>query len=143
MERIVIQKDNVDFLHVDAFIRGICNECHIDNYYATISVAVTKSVEVALSSKTDASSDDKVQVDFDYTPYGILFTVVNSTECFNLGNESMELPSLLADKVVVSDDSSQVQLFFSVRGIDADEAYRRVSVLNQFYKVATTEKVYA
>ena len=65
------------------------------------------------------------------------------TECFNLGNESMELPSLLADKVVVSDDSSQVQLFFSVRGIDADEAYRRVSVLNQFYKVATTEKVYA
>ena len=130
-------------MHIDAFIRGIGDECHIDNYYATISVAVTKSVEVALSSKADASSDDKVQVDFAYSPYGILFTVVNSTGCFNLSNESMELPSLLADKVVVSDDKSQVQLFFSVRGIDADEASRRVSVLNQFYKVATTEKVYA
>ena len=57
MERIVIQKDNVDFLHVDAFIRGICDECHIDNYYATISVAVTKSVEVALSAKTDADPE--------------------------------------------------------------------------------------
>ena len=130
-------------MHIDAFIRGICDECHIGNYYATISVAVTKSVEVALSSKAAASSDDKVQVDFAYSPYGILFTVVNSTGCFNLSNESMEFPSLLADKVVVSDDKSQVQLFFSVRGIDADEASRRVSVLNQFYKVATTEKVYA
>ena len=143
MERIVIQKDNVNLQHVDAFIRSICDNCHIDNYYATISVAVTKSIEAALSCEANDRTDADVRVDFAYSPYGILFTVVNSTECFDMGNESMELPSLLADKVVVSDDRSQVQLFFSVRGIDADEASRRVSVLNQFYKVAAAEQVYA
>ncbi|MBQ9864916.1 MAG: hypothetical protein IJM33_06200 [Bacteroidales bacterium] len=143
MERIVIQKDNVNLMPVDAFIRGICDECHIDNYYAMISVAVTKSIEVALSSKANAGSDDNVLIDFAYSPFGILFTIVNSTGCFNIGNESMELPSMLADKVVVSDNKSRVQLFFSVRGIDAAEASRRVAVLNQFYKVASTEKVYA
>lgn len=143
MERIVIQKDNVDLKHVDAFIRGICDQCHIDNYYATISVAVTKSIEAALSCKADDGSDAGVQVDFAYSSYGILFTVVNSTECFDMGNETMELPSMLADKVVVSNDRSEVQLFFSVRGIDAGEASRRVSVLNQFYKVAAAEEVYA
>ena len=142
MEKVIVQRDNADLRQVDAFIGGICDEFHIDNYYATISVAVTKSVEIALSCGGNFSSNADVQVIFAYSPHGILFTVVNSTECFNENNEAMMLPFMLADKVVVSNNKSAVQLFFSVRGIDAGEASRRVSVLNQYYKVTEDKKVH-
>lgn len=127
--------------NVDCFIIGICDECHIGDFYATFSVAITKSIEVARAYNENNQLNAGVSLIFERSSSGICFTVVGSQGCFDVDIESMDFVSRLADRVNIIEDKSAVQIIFDVRGIDANDAMRRVAVLNRFYHSAVVDIV--
>jgi len=133
MERIVLQSDNTDMIRVDGFIRTICDDNHIYNYYATISVAVTRMLDRATTYSVDSHVSSGVSLGFDFCSQGIIFSIVGSKGCFSEKDDSLNIARMLSDEVTVSDDRSKVELVFEVRGIDGHEAKRRVAILQKFY----------
>lgn len=148
MEKLVIQVDKSNIPLVDNFLRAICDNNHIVNYYATISVPIMKAMEV-VERISPASS---LSILFDYLRGGITFTVQTDSPCFlsvenateNSDDEFADaafLITLLSDHTKVTDEGRTLQIFFDVRGIDASEAFARVQVLEHFYESIHTKEL--
>lgn len=135
MEKIVLHVDSGCMMCVDNFVRAICDTNHIGNYYATILVAVEEAVERAAAFEKNPK--DGIEVSFDYCPQGVFFRVQGSEGCFR--KDDLSLVYMLADGVELSNGSSTLQLSFAIRGIDFDEAAKRVSVLEHFYHPASSK----
>lgn len=143
MEKLVIQSDIGNISFVENFVRAICDRNHIVNYYATISVSVIKAVENAIRS----GSSSELSVLSSHCRGGITFTIQCTTPCFSSVNanntnwvpsigspeESVYLISVLCDQVKVADGGCSIQMTFNVRGIDVEEAFDRVQLLEHFY----------
>ena len=137
MEKFVLQLDSLDLVRVDNFVRAICDENHIDNYYATISVSVTKAVESAFASGSENQKCNHVALSFGYSPKGITFKVTSKQGLLNPSD--LSIISMLADEVELLDDDSSLQMTFAIRGIDHKEAAQRVATLEHFYHPAPAE----
>lgn len=143
MEQLIIQSNTNYQVALDNFIRAICEDNHVDNYYATISLPVTNSVEMALAQSS------QVVLIFDYCTTGVKFSV-RSSASFMSGisinqdfeadptNSSAFLLSMLTDEAEVLDEGRQVDLIFHIRGIDNHEAHRRALVLEKFFVASPT-----
>ena len=127
----MLHKDCACLMVADSFIRAICDVNHFGNYYATISVPIMEAVKKAMAFAEENHQPDEVVLSFDYCTQGVLFQVQGSQDCFQ--SDDFLLGRMLADDVVLSDDSSRVQMSFAVRGIDYGEAAQRISTLEHFY----------
>lgn len=131
MENIEIQNNTNTEVAVNNFIEAICDDNHIYNYFATISMAVLPVVQAALQHSS------KVMLNFDYTPSGPIFSIHSDDICFSRDSEIFAdmflFVEMLSDKYQLEDDGHTLQLLFAIRGIDAQEALRRTSVLERFY----------
>lgn len=143
MEQLVIQSDANYQMAADNFIRAICEGNNIDNYYATISVPVLNTVELAVAQSS------QVVLSYGYSVNGITFTVASSSPFLNpasqnhlsgsdLSDSSILLLGMLTDEYDISEDGCKASLVFHIRGIDSREAHRRVSVLQHFYDTYPT-----
>ena len=131
MKRIVLQIDKPDLVSVDGFIRNICDENHINNYYATLSVPVMRAVEKGVAFGLEQQKGSEITVLCDYCASGIVFRVDGLPGFLN--NDDLMVANMLADKVELSNDASSVQMTFAIRGISSEEAARRVATLECFY----------
>lgn len=132
MEQIEIQNGTNYQMIVDNFIRNICDDNHVYNYYATISVPVLQAVDSVMSH----SSNHKATLSFRHCREGLSFSLQCELADFSSQSSNNDdiflFAEALADKVCVSDNGHSLQMIFAIRGIDATEAARRVSVLEQF-----------
>lgn len=146
MEKSMIQLDNANMAMMDNFVEAVCEERHLDNYYATIAVAVTNAVRYAL-----AKGCGKVTLACGHYDKGICFTLSGAGEAFGTflteGMPLTEAPTsemsflthTLADDIHVAPDGSSLQLMFAVRGIDPKECATRIAIFQKFYQPALVE----
>lgn len=140
MEKLVVQSDMANIPAVGDFVGVICSEMHIDNYCATIAVAVSNAAEYAVSSAGGIGSE--LTITFDYCRGGVLFTIASPQACFDeamMMNESMLMAKMLSDQVEVLDNGHALQLMFAVQGISPSESAQRQSVLQKFYAPALVD----
>lgn len=135
MEKLVVQSDMTNIPCVGDFVGAVCNESHIDNYCATIAVAVSKAAEFAVSFSTH------IVVTADFCRGGIRFTIASDQPGFVSGwsDESMLMAKMLSDQAEVVDEGRAVQLMFAVEGISSHEAVQRQRVLEKFFAPALLE----
>lgn len=145
MEQLVIQADIANLTLVENFVRAICDDNHIVNYYATISVPVMKAVEHAILG----GSSSQLTLLFSHCHDGITFSIQADTPSFSpiaaeqvppagSPEEALYLISMLSDQMEVSDEGRTLQMTFDLQGIDTNEACNRVEVLEQFYASVRT-----
>lgn len=144
MKDIVIQLNKNTVRQAEDFIAAICYENHLENYLATMTVPVLNAVEQVLGKKEMCSCEESVALKCEYCQEGISFIISSADKCF-FGNPADSLPTsplssdavymaqLLADEIEVLDEGKTLRMVFYVRGIDATESSRRISVLNHFY----------
>ena len=146
MEKAMIQLDNANIAILDNFVEAVCEERHIDNYYATIAVAVTNAVQYAL-----AKDCGKVALSCGHYDKGICFSLSCTGGVFGgFLSEGMTLSDMstsemafltntLSDGLQVDAEGSTLQVFFAVQGIDPRECANRIAVMEKFYQPALVE----
>lgn len=146
MEKAKIQLDNANMTQLDGFVEAVCEELHLDNYYATMSVAVTKAVEYAFAKGNSAAS-----LSCGHCNQGIAFTLQCVDGTFaNLTTDAAQLTDsptserafllkTLADDLQVDTNGSTLQVHFAVQGISPRECANRIAVLEKFYQPALIE----
>lgn len=144
METIVIQS-NMDNLNVvENFLWEVCNEYHISNYYATISVPVMQAVRNAVQHGNKNNQEKKVTVVFDNCENGIKFVVKDEGDGFNFNDyggfpesenqgTGIYLIKTLADKAEYSEGGRVLSMQFDINGIDQDVELERISTLDNFF----------
>lgn len=144
MKDIVIQLNKNAVRQAEDFIAAICYENHLENYLATMTVPVINAVEQVLDRKETCSCEESVGLKCEYCQEGISFIVSSTVNCFfsnpadplptsALSSDAVYMAQLLADEIEVLDEGNALRMVFCVRGIDATESSRRISVLNHFY----------
>ena len=148
MEKAAIQLCSTNLTMLDGFIEAVCGEHHLDNYYATISVAVTKAVEYAMDKGTAV-----MDLSFGHYNKGIYFKLNTSTGVFtSLPREAADitlsseaecsfLVTTLSDQVQVLDNGDTLQVMFAVQGIDPNECVNRIAILKNFYQPVHVESL--
>lgn len=139
-QRFDILFDNDTLNQVETSVSAVCDRYHLDNYYATLSVAVMSVVRIAQEALQKAEVEAAtLHIGFEYGVDGLVVTIETDRSCFgdiDAAVGDMDSPSylvhLLADGCCVSDEGRCVTLTFAIRGIDVQEAGRRVSVLEHF-----------
>lgn len=146
MEKAMIQLDSANVAMADGFVEAVCGEQHLDNYYATIAVAVTNAVQYAL-----AKDGGKVTLTCGHYDKGICFSFSCAEGTFDTflaegttltdspASEMSFLTKTLADDLLVAIDGSTLQVRFAVQGIAPRECAARIAVLEKFYQPALVE----
>lgn len=147
MKRIAIQLDKNTVRQAEDFVAAICYENHLDNYHATIAVPVLNAVEQMLHCQESRADVAPVSIEYGYSQNGIYFTITGHDKCFSDSvsdfifasdsqPDTVSLARMLADEVEVLEEGKSLRMVFHVRGIDANESRRRMSILNHFYAPA-------
>ena len=148
MEKAAIQLCSTNLTMLDGFIEAVCEEHHLDNYYATISVAVTKAVEYAMDKGSDV-----MDLSFGHYNKGIYFKLKSPREVFaTLPRETTDMTlssegecsvliTTLSDQVQVLDNGDTLQVMFAVQGIDSSECVNRIAILEKFYQLVRVESL--
>lgn len=146
-ESFVIQSDIANLSLVEERLFHFCQECHIGNYYATVSVAVMQAVENAIVHGNRSQQEKGVSLTFGTCRGGIFVEVADEGVGFEFERfgelpdegqsvgEGVFVMKHLADRLVYSKGGSQVRMEFDVAGIDPVDALERVSVLREHFAV--------
>lgn len=146
MEKDNIQIDKDSLALLDGFVDSVCEELHLDNYYATISVSLNNAVRYALSK-----GSENVVLSYGHYEKGVAFSL-SCNECvfgdfLSDGARLTETPtsempflvSTLSDGVQPLPDGRTLRILFSVQGISPRECASRIATLEKFYQPALVE----
>ncbi len=143
MEHIVIQSSMDSIRQVEAYISNICDEYHVGNYFATISVAVLNAVSNAIIHGNKLDINKKVRLSCGHSHGGMFFEVEDQGDGFDYDcygdfpmegkGEGLFLMKSLADNVEFLNNGSLVRLEFQIDGISATDSLERRSVMDKFY----------
>lgn len=140
MERAIIQNNTSSIERIENFVRAVCDDNHIPNFFATISVPVLKAAELAFH----VNPVSQIIIIFEHCRGGVRFTIQAGSPCFEMPlsseippsgseEESLYLVKILTDQMSVLDNGCDLQMTFYLMGIDFCEAAYRVQVLKNFY----------
>ena len=89
---IELKSDISEMSRLEGFIELICDQYNVySNYFGNILMSVTEAFENAVKHGNKNNSDKVVKVEFKNTPDGLLFSVSDEGEGFNLNNISNPL----------------------------------------------------
>lgn len=137
---IVIKCDTRNISLVEDFVQAVCDDSHVANYSAVVSVPIVRVVE----SLMQMGASDEVRLLFNYTRKGLTFTILCNRPCFFsekgmavqggkiFSDELFYLVEMLSDDLSVCDGGYGLSISFGVRGIDAGEVMRRMRFLKDF-----------
>ena len=142
MERIAIQSliDNMPL--VEDFLSKFCDEHHINNYFAIISVPVLQAVENAICHGNASDPNKIVTIVADNCKGGVAFTIEDQGSGFDfqkyVGSVMEEATGIflmqsLSDSMEYSNGGRTLRLEFKINGIDGSDALERISCLQHFY----------
>ncbi len=144
-ERFVIQSDNQGIVSAEEFVSSFCDEMHITNYLATISIAVSKAVYNAVWYGNAGDANKQVVIECGSCKGGVFFSVKDEGLGFNFndyGNfpdeegrgDGIYMMKILSDRMMYFDGGSMVRLEFDVAGLNQAESIARCSKLSRFYE---------
>ena len=146
MEQAILQLNNSNMASMDAFIEAVCEERHLDTYFATIAVAVSNAVRYAL-----AMGCGTLSLSCNHYDKGVCFTLSCAEGVFGSflsegtmltdapTSEMTFLTNTLSDDLRVGADGSTLEIYFAVQGIDPRECASRIAVMEKFYQPALIE----
>lgn len=144
-EHFVIQSDMSLLPTVEERLFHFCHECHVGNYYSTVSVATMQAVENAVVHGNGSKPDKHVELTMGTCRGGIFVEVVDEGEGFKydlygnlpsedqMAGEGIFVMKQLADQVTFSDGGRRVRLEFVVDGIDPADALQRIAILREHF----------
>lgn len=142
-ESFVIQSDIANLPYVEERVFHFCQECHVGNYYAAVSVAAMQAVENAIIHGNGSDDTKKVSIELGNCRGGLFVEVKDEGRGFDFGRfGSLEkegegngifVMKSLADKMSYSDGGRTVRMEFVVNGIDPADALERVAVLQSHF----------
>lgn len=142
MESIVIQSTKENLVQVEAFLSDICDEYHVGNYFATISVAVMHAVQNAMEHGNKFDASKKVSIICGHCMGGVYFSIEDEGEGFDYiqygdfpiegRGEGIFLIKTLCDRMEYSDSGRQVRLEFAINGIESSDSLERRSLMKKF-----------
>lgn len=142
-ESFVIQSDIANLPYVEERVFHFCQECHVGNYYATVSVAAMQAVENAIVHGNKADGTKKVTIVLGNCCGGLFVEVRDEGDGFDFGRfgglesegkgNGIFVMKSLADKMSYSDGGRTVRMEFVVNGIDPADALERVAVLQSHF----------
>lgn len=142
METIAIQSiiDNMPL--VEDFVSKFCDEHHIDNYFAIISVPVLQAVGNAICHGNASDPTKTVSITADNCKGGVAFTIEDQGLGFDFQKyvgsaidqaTGIFLMQSLSDSMEYSNGGRTLRLEFMINGIDGSDALERISCLQHFY----------
>lgn len=143
-ETIVIQSNAEGLADVERFLAAFCDDNHIANYFATISVPVLQAVENAIVHGNLNNPSKKVIIEYGYRLGGIYFLVSDEGNGFDytqygncpLNNEKGQgvfLMKSLADHIEFFNGGKSIRMDFDINGIEAIDALERIDTLQHFF----------
>lgn len=150
MESLVIQSNRDNMPIVEHFLCNVCEQKHLNNYFATISVAVMQAVDNAIVHGNKCNESKQVQIQCGPCKGGIYFEVQDQGEGFNydrgvasaVNEESgrgLCLINMLADSVSYNNEGRQLRMEFLISGIESSSAEKRSAVVAHFFQLRTVE----
>ena len=142
-ESFVIQSDIANLPYVEERVFHFCHECHVGNYYSTVSVAALQAAANAIvhGNGSDASKTVTVTlgtcrggvfVEVEDQGAGFLFDDFGTMESLEKGSGIFVMKSL-ADRMCYSDGGRVVRMEFDIAGIDPADALERAAVLQSHF----------
>ncbi|MBR1766108.1 MAG: ATP-binding protein [Bacteroidales bacterium] len=138
-ESFVIQSDTNNLPYVEDRVFHFCHECHVGNYYSTVSVAVLQAVSNAIVHGNASNSALSVSITLGTCTGGLFVEVADQGKGFHFENygeiDSAEggvgifVMKSLSDRMTFSDGGRVVRMEFDVAGIDPADALERISCL--------------
>lgn len=142
-ESFVIQSDIANLPYVEERVFHFCHECHVGNYYSTVSVAALQAATNAIVHGNGSDASKAVTVSLGTCRGGIYVEVVDQGTGFRFEEfgsmESLEKGSgifvmkTLADRMSYSDGGRSVRMEFDIAGIDPADALERAAVLQSHF----------
>lgn len=140
-QSIELKPRNEAIAQAEAFVERVCDELHLPNEFASISMSVIKAVQV--ESSFTPNPDKCLCLGYGYCNGGIYFDVSHYAKDVDFSvadllledeaSEAVFLIRSLADRVQVLEEEQVLRLVFLVNGIDSMQSHARQSVLQKFY----------
>ncbi|MDO4216662.1 MAG: ATP-binding protein [Bacteroidales bacterium] len=144
MKQFDIQSDEKYLDDVAKFIYELCDEMHILNYEATISMPVLQAVENAIVHGNHKDLSKIVHIECDDVRGGLSFLIQDQGNGFDFskygdildnGGNGIFMMRKLSDKLEFLDGGRTVRMEFMIQGIEKTYAMERVSKLRGFFAV--------
>ena len=150
MKTLVLQSNKESLASVEDFLGVLCDEMHINNYYATISVPILHAVENAIVHGNNNDPQKKVLIHYGECRGGLSFAIEDEgngfdySDCGSLtgdtcSGEGLFLMKMLSDKLEFLNNGSTVRMEFAIGGVDAAHVHQRIATLNAYYKIEEIE----
>ena len=142
-ETFVIQSDIANLPYVEERVFHFCHECHVGNYYSTVSVAAMQAATNAIvhGNGGDASKSvaiglgtcrGGVYVEVEDQGTGFRFEEYGSAESLEKGSGIFVMKTL-ADRMSYSEGGRKVRMEFDIAGIDPADALERAAILQSHF----------
>ena len=142
-ESFVIQSDIANLPYVEERVFHFCHECHVGNYYSTVSVAALQAVTNAIVHGNGSDAAKTVAINLGTCRGGVFVEVTDQGSGFDYEGfgsmESLEKGSgifvmkTLANRMSYSDGGRMVRMEFDIAGIDPADALERAAVLQAHF----------
>ena len=141
MQSIAIQSVIENLMQVEDFLTCFCDDSHINNYFATISVPVLQAVENAIVHGNKGDACRQVRIEAGNCKGGVYFTIEDEGVGFDyqkycredfVESQGIFLIKTLSDKIEYSEGGRKLRLEFEINGIDGVESLERIVKLQKF-----------
>lgn len=156
-DRIKLASDLAELPKLEGFIELICDQYNVySSYFGNILMSVTEAFENAVSHGNKNMSNKEVIVEFENTPKGLLFSVSDEGEGFDLDKienpldaETEEksqkgrgifLINALSDKVDFEQNGTTVKMLFTISNINKELSDKRVKALKSYLNSSVSIK---
>lgn len=150
MESFVIQSNNQGLAEIEGFLGCFCDENHIANYFATISVPVLQAVENAIIHGNANDPTKQVRLECGFRQGGVYFLVEDQGVGFNYAafgdcpnandkGQGIFLIKSLSDHYEYANGGSLLRMDFDINGIEASDSIERMAKLQHYYLPKSVE----
>ncbi|MBO6117215.1 MAG: hypothetical protein J6P44_01585 [Bacteroidales bacterium] len=123
MEQVYIKKGENAALN--AFVEKICDINRIFNYIGAINIALENVLKFADSDIILSCSHHKNEICFSVQTEDDKFACISFSDTDNKDFETLFLIKMLADSVNISQEGKQIDIFFTITGIEEEITVNR------------------
>ena len=139
-QMLTIPSTSEGMLHADEFITTFCDDMHVSDYLATITVSVSNAVNNAVSHGNKNNPNKQVTIECGHCKGGVYVQVSDQGLGFDYekygdmpGNgNGIFLMKMLCDRLLFFKGGSVVRMEFEVDGVSQRETIRRGSVMKKY-----------
>lgn len=144
MEQFQIQSNEKGLESLDQYIYAMCDEMHILNYFATLSVPVLQAAQNAIVHGNKNDETKRVTIECGDYCGGVYFEIQDEGNGFDFvrygdlpeegaSGKGIFMMKQLSDRMVYTNGGSRVRLEFLIQGIESTWNIERQAALHRFF----------